>query len=437
MRARIFVALFLLFAAPLLAAQDRLEQVVALFRHGIRAPLHDLNDPKYYKTYAGKAWPAPESAWGAKDWGGLTRHGADVAQALGKDYADHYKRQFPAGFKAFFYADIDERTKDTARALVRGFRSANVPVDFDWRAVREGEKDPLFHAFKGYCGKPSVEALRRIASDISRDAPDLIKGKYGPTFQLLYGALNCTDTTKCKKLESVDDNSATYCIDADHCDSSPIRWAGQFPYANTATEVFLLEYANNMDYAWSRVSEADMRKMVHLHDVYFERTQRDSYLAQIDASNLVREINDTLRDENKECRRISNAYQFAGLVGHDTNIASLGSLLGLTWQFDTAPEGTAGLPKNDPLPAGALVFERWKRSEGTFINISYVAQGLKEMRACKPDAKCPSFRVPVLCAGSVKKDACELSLDAFNSLANKVANTDFQSSCRTCPKVGH
>src|SRR3982750_3857573 len=88
---------------PAAAEAGELKLVVALFRHGVRAPLHQLAG-----SHANGLWPLPVE-WGAKDWGDLTQHGADLVQWLGADYAQRYAKTLPPGFKVFLWADTDPR----------------------------------------------------------------------------------------------------------------------------------------------------------------------------------------------------------------------------------------------------------------------------------------------------------------------------------------
>jgi len=169
--------------------------------------------------------------------------------------------------------------------------------------------------------------------------------------------------------------------------------------------------------------------MMALHEFYFDQTQRENYLAQIGASNLLQEISQTLNGIDAPCRRIPAGYQFAAFVGHDTNIASVASLLGLTWQFTNAPEGTQELPDNDPLPAGALVFELWKEGSESFVRISYAAQDLREMR--RPgEGLYPAFRVPVRCDQfTAEPNTCKIRLKTFTDAVAGAIGPKFLSRC--------
>jgi hypothetical protein len=180
--------------------------------------------------------------------------------------------------------------------------------------------------------------------------------------------------------------------------NAPVAWSGQFSFASGASEAFLLEYANNMTVGWNRIpvppqrgAPWSLRDMMQLHEFFFDQMDRQPYLAKIQGSNLVREISDQINRKAGgpmlgQCPRASAESRFVGLVGHDTNLASVGALLNLGWRFDDAslPPDTFGLPANNALPAGALVFELRKGARGYFVRIAYVTQSLLQMRGAFP-----------------------------------------------------
>jgi hypothetical protein len=413
-------------------SEKELKLVVALFRHGVRAPLKEI-DPCGKKPHAQDPWPT-QSDWGVNDWGDLTTHGVKLVEALGRYYAQTYQPKFPAGFKSFLWADTAERTRATADALAVGLKAK-----VNYR--QENGPDPLFHPFEAHCGIPDSKRLLGIANRISVSSQAWITSRFKNQFGELCSVL-CPDPTKCDPLKSVTDNSADACDSPGTGCSGPIAWHGQFPYANTASETFLLEYANKMDVVgWGHVLEQppdETRKllsMMALHEFYFDQTQRDKYVSTIEASNLIREITRTLNVENVPCRRIPIGIQFGGLVGHDTNIASVASLLCLNWNFTDAPVGTRGLPDNDPLPAGALLFELWIEANGPVVRIFYAAQGLREMRNSS-GGSCDAFRLPVQCNQySVEANACTIPLKVFNQIATDALGSVFLSRCEGSDQV--
>src|SRR5207245_1234974 len=80
--------------------------VVAVFRHGVRAPLADF--AAHADEHASQHWPATPAEWGAKDWGDLTARGAILAARVGEYYGTHYTTVRPEGFKAYLWAELGQ-----------------------------------------------------------------------------------------------------------------------------------------------------------------------------------------------------------------------------------------------------------------------------------------------------------------------------------------
>lgn len=411
------------------AAEPGLKLVVALFRHGVRAPLKEIDTPP--KGHAKDPWPTT-AQWGVQNWGDLTPRGVGLVKALGFDYAQTYQKKFPTGFKAFLWADNARRTLATAQALREGFKAGNVSATVQ---SRDRSPDPLFHPFEAQCGIPDPACLKSITDKINANWQTWIGSKFGPQFRELSSVLACTDPSKCEPLNQVTDNKAEPCpVPGPGC-SDPIKWEGQFAYANTASETFLLEYANKMEVGWGRVLEPPpdntkkLLRLMTLHEFFFDQTQREGCIPMIQASNLLREVSQTLNGENAPCRRIPAGYQFGALVGHDTNIAGVAALLKLSWQFTNAPVGTRGLPDNDPLPAGALLFELSNEGDDSFVRIFYAAQGLQEMRNFE-GGPCPAFRLSVRCDQySVEPNGCKIPLKTFTQAVQAAIGPQFLSRC--------
>jgi hypothetical protein len=185
--------------------------------------------------------------------------------------------------------------------------------------------------------------------------------------------------------------------------------------------------------------------MLRLLEFYFDKTERHPYLAQMQGSYLIRELYDQINRKAigttlGKCPREPKDRQFVGLVGHDTNLASVGALLNLGWRFDDSrlPPDTLHLPPNDALPAGALVFElrKLKNSQpqaGYLVRISYVTQGLQQMRGYQDGV----YRLRVQAADSQSPDPCngsnpcDIPLDAFNTLVKNALgqSNPFLSTC--------
>jgi len=318
----------------------------------------------------------------------------------------------------------------------------------DWmRTSSDKEKDPLFHPFGAGCGTPDGAELKKIADRFNDNREEWYEKNAGD-FILLEQVLACSrdDEGKCIPLPDVTD-FATYWQGGDR-PASPILWggfvnemnlkSGRFAYGSTASEMFLLEYTNGMpaeQVGWGKVKPPNrtgkpIASMLRLHDFYFTKMNRDDYLSKVMGSSLVREIGDLILrkakgTEPKGCPHASDKAQFVGLVGHDTNLANVGKLMSLGWNFDALPVEDR-LSDDDPLPAGALVFELRGRGSASFVRVYYVTQSLTQMRT-GIDASKP-YRIRVRGEKCSVAGECDIPIDAFNDLVNR-ADPQFCCAC--------
>lgn len=431
--------------SPSTTADDPPKFVVALFRHGIRSPTPDFAT-KTADASSKDKWP-DSSEWKVMDrandcdsgypWGYLTKHGQSVVQGLGEYYGNFYNRVArPGGFNLYLWADaLNQRTRETAKALAAGFKKAvpNANVTVAFASPTPCALDPLFHPFKSQCGIPNGPDLKRFADEMATDEPEYLR-RFQTQFDELSNVLACFGQKQCSQPLLNLPDAANACGDPSTC-SSPLQWKQRFAYASSASEAFLLEYANNMEnVGWRRIDpkKTPVQDMLKLHEFYFDKTDRfirdnnqaDPDLASIDGANLSREILDQLLRKAGmktmgSCPRATAASDFVGLVGHDTNLASVGALLDFHWQFDDPklPADTVGLPANDALPAGALVFELRQRTDGAWmVRAEYVTQSLEQMRN---GPKSDAFRLPVTGTACGNTRPCEMLLTTFQQLAEK------------------
>jgi len=174
-----------------------------------------------------------------------------------------------------------------------------------------------------------------------------------------------------------------------------------------------------------------MKEMLRLHEFYFDQTERVPILALIQGSNLLREISKAIHQERDGCQHPRLDGKFVGLVGHDTNLAGIGSLLRLKWSFDSValPADTRGLPANDALPAGALVFEVLERGGRHFIRLNYVTQSLSQMHWGRKGAY--RLRVGYYDEHGMLHPSFEMPVERFDQLVNRaLAGSRFFCECK-------
>lgn len=400
-----------------------LKFVVYLSRHGVRSPTGKLSQYNAYSTAPWPAWDVPP--------GHLTAHGYHLMEIFGA-----YDRMLLAkenllkptgcddGGNVTFYADSDQRTRETGKALASGlFPGCSVPV----QSLAEGVNDPLFHPVPAHLGPlNSTLATAAIAGRIGNNLDNLTEAHRTQlaSFDKLLETCGVVAASPQKRISLFEISPSLSPGSGDHLAElrSPLSTA------STLTENLLLEYTEGMDTAnvgWGCVDGPKLRSLIDLHTAASDFAQRTPAIARMQASNLLDHI-------DKALEQIVTHQSIPGapskptdralfLIGHDTNLSNIGGLLDMTWIIDGR--------RDDTPPGGALIFELWKKhkSDGYFVRIYYTAQTLEQMRSTiilTPTS--PPQRVPVFIPGCSKEDfSC--AWPAFSETIRKTIDPQYVS----------
>ena len=397
-----------------LAAEFELVSTVALSRHGVRSPI--AGHPAL-ATFAADTWPT----WPVPS-GHLTPRGAELAKLLGAYYREYYAAQglFPARGcpptgRAVAWADVDQRTLVTAQSLLDGmFPGCNLAPG----SLIDEKMDPLFHPTRaGVCKIDPARARRSVISNAGGSLASL-RRTLRTEIAAMQSILKCCQPALCRAAGAnapCSLRNLPTAIVAE--DNGNVRLSGPISIGSTASEIFLLEYVEGFperQVAWGRASAPQaIRPLLRLHAAQFDLMERTPYLAARQGSALMERILSTLQravDING-----TKGPLFTLLVGHDTNLANIGGMLGLHWSL---PSYLA----NETPPAGAMHIDllRDRETKVHAIRIRYVAQTLDQMRRMVPLdlARPPETAV-------VKIDGCKASEDGacpwteFATLANR------------------
>jgi 4-phytase/acid phosphatase len=160
----------------------------------------------------------------------------------------------------------------------------------------------------------------------------------------------------------------------------------QFSVASTLSENLLLEYTEGMqgkDFGWGRLDANNLLRILELHAVYADLTRRTFYLARARGSNLLDHVSRSM-EQALTGKALPGALGHPRaavliLVGHDTNLANLSGMLGLSWRLP-------GYQPDDTPPGGALIFSLWQQPDTGqyFVRTMYLAQTLQQMRSATP-----------------------------------------------------
>lgn len=409
------VALFLVFAAyalPVRAApHTSLRAVVIVSRHGVRSPI----DPSLVAPYAAQPWPA----WNVPP-GDLTPHGYLLMRLFGAYYRAFYASQglFPSAGclpadAIYLYADVDQRTKETARALVQGL-APNCGVAVHWAP---GRRDPFFYPLPEKKRADAVTALDALRGSIG-DSPSAIISAYALPLALLEHVLGCAHG-ECKQIRDVP-------VTVRLGDFGGLPYvSGGVSIATSAVDELELEYANgfpNAQTGWGRLDERTLENLLPLLHLGFILDRGEPYAARSEGSNILFHVLATIDQastgEPNAQTRAPRAARFVAFVGHDTTIFDIATILRLHWFLP-------GYQRDDLPPGGALVFEvRAPHGGGEpFVDTYFMTQTLDQMRFARPlTLASPPERVPVYVPGCPSFD-CPMRV--FEHVVRESIDRDF------------
>jgi len=400
---------------------------VIVSRHGVRSPLPKADELSRWSIDPWPVWPVKAGEQTTRGTRLVTLEGRYYRELLDADGA-FASGKCPANSSVFVWADTDQRTKATGRGLLDGI-APSCGLDAHWSPT---EPDPLFRPLAAKrCPIDPELARAAILGRVGDDLDGIVNADQGP-LDALQSIMHCCKGNLCGTSKSCALPSlGTQIV----LDDKSLRMKGTLGIAATASEIFLLEYGQGFpasEVGWGRADEARIAETLRLHTLQFDLIFRTPYLAARGGSALMQHVLAALDDRVKSVAPApSVAPRDATLiifVGHDTNIANLGAMLGASWQLP-------GYPPNYTAPGGALIFELWRgRDGGLRVYSSYIAQTLGQLRAMTPlSLKSPPARSPLFipaCSSAEADYPCKL--DDFV----RTAGASIVPACISAPSGG-
>ncbi|ESQ92872.1 histidine-type phosphatase [Asticcacaulis benevestitus] len=343
------------------AQPTKVERVVMLMRHGVRSP---ITGEAPLDTQTGAPWPVwsvpPET---------ITPHGAEALKALGNvDRAWLSARGIlpakacPDLAKTIVWTNTSPRTIATGQAYVQGLAPG---CALHVGHLPEDQIDPLFEPTRA--PPPWFDAQRAVTSinAYTGGMPVLVQ-RHDATLGQLEHVLDC-GASPCSP-----QRAPRLAVTADN---RGLVFEGPVRDASGTAEVLMLEYLEGFplkEVGWGRANPATLKTVGEVHAALFDVFSRPPYMMAFQTEPTARRIIDDFSRPD--------APDFDMLVGHDTNVAALAALLGVTVE---AP----GFAVNDPSPGGALVLALIRDAQGrAFVRVYYRSQSADDIRAARDHA---------------------------------------------------
>lgn len=305
------VAAFIFSFVTVAQAQNyKLEKVVVLSRHNIRAPMADKN------SALSKLTPHEWFEWTSKPKelsmrGGLLE--TEMGQYFRKWLASEDfmpENYLPAEGEVKFYANARQRTVATAQYFSSGMLPvANVRIEH--QDLSTGQMDPVFNPQLTFVNdKFRAEALKQTANIYNKTKNDLTRD-----YALLENVLDMKKSASARNgVDSFnpDDYKVIFKVNREP------EMGGSLKLANTASDALILQYYEepSADKAafGHKLNAQQWEQISQVKDIYGDVL----FTAPIVAVNVANPLLKEMREELK-----LDGRKFTFLCGHDSNIASV------------------------------------------------------------------------------------------------------------------
>ncbi|USQ97209.1 histidine-type phosphatase [Caulobacter sp. RL271] len=356
-------------ATASLAASPRVERVVIIMRHGVRAP---IVGEAPLDTLTGAPWPTwsvpPEH---------LTAHGAKALDILGRS-----DRRWLAGLGVLpalgcpaegqvrIWTNTAERTIASGEAFARGLTpGCETPVGHR----PPNEVDPLFEPLRA--GVAPFDPAAAIASiQAYTGGVDHLAARLQPALDELDRVLDCGAGKACspRRASSV----------APSADGRGIDLTGPIRDASGTAQVLLLQYVEGLSPAaasWRGVEPDTLKRLGALHAALFDVFTRPPYMTARQAGPLSRRVLEAL-----DAPSVGGVDIF---MGHDTNVTAMAAALGA--RLDAPGYATGDVP-----PGGALIFMSLVDDAGSrSVRVYYQTQSPQALRGLNDRVSRPAIGV--------------------------------------------
>lgn len=357
--------------SPEFKQKYQLKEAVVLSRHNIRSPLSDSkSDLGRMTPHQWTVWSAPKSE--------LTLRGGAVETMMGQyfrkwaeDAGLFPENHQPSADDVNVQANSMQRCIATAQYFTSGFMPVG-GIEVNHRYV-PSKMDPLFNPQLTKVSPEFVEiAMEQIAQQGGKKGIRGLSEQLKPDYDLIIDVLDVDQSPMAKesdpKLKALDNYDTEFVFE--QFKEPGLKTGSALKTLNGASDAFILQYYEEPDTLKAafghKLTRADWERLAHIKDVY----QDALFTAPIVAVNVARPLIQYMYDELRSPDR-----RFTFLVGHDSNLSSVATALGVEpYELPQAIE------KKTPI-GSKIVVEKFEGADGkTYADINIVYPSLDQLR---------------------------------------------------------
>lgn len=349
----------------------KLKEAVVLSRHNIRSPLSDS------KSALGRMTPHEWNKWTAGK-SELTLRGGVLETQMGQYFrkwavdAGLFPENYsPTADDLNVIANSMQRCIATAQYFSSGFMPVgNVRVNHRYTPSK---MDPLFNPQLTKVSPEFVEiAMKQINDMGGKKGIAGINEKIKPEYELAMEVMDVNDSPMAKAkdpyLKSFDNYNTEILLEK--FQEPRMKSGSALKELNSASDAFILQYYEQPDSVKAafghKLTRKDWEKIANIKDTY----QDVLFTAPIVATNVAYPLVQYMHDE-----LISPDRKFTFLVGHDSNLSSVATALGIEeYELPNAIE------KKTPI-GSKIVIEKFAGPDGKeYADINIVYQSVEQLK---------------------------------------------------------
>lgn len=354
-----------------------LEDEVVFSRHNIRSPLSTAG------SELSRITPYDWVDWGVEA-AHLTERGGRIERKIGAWFRANLASFAPFDSdNTLFYSNSKQRTIKTGENFIEGF-GPGLPLYYRFK---DDSMDPLFnpaYPFMNAALQEKILADMNAIGDVEGTVEEPYKG-------ILAAVGKITDEIHFMEEVIAFKNSPYAGGKLEHLPLSEMSivlsegnepgMTGDYKLVNSIADALVLQYYETGKEFGKDISVEDVRRIGKVKTVYDEVLFANHTTAVLVSNPLVKKIKEELVDSNRK---------FTFLCGHDSNIASITTALGLK-----LPETVGAVEFTSPI-GSKIVFRKYRKGNSQFVDVNIVYASVSQLReTCPIDVKNPPIILPV------------------------------------------